>query len=176
MKFPASVGEHCAAGSISPVPPSISHTIPVSQGSQSISRWKRPISIPKSSSLLLTGSPKAKSGWECCPDAPWGLVLWPLPSGAWSSAWSAPGWRSFPCCPVWASLAVASLHFLLSCHRGDIVPMPPWGAEQRDQSPPWCSVIMRVNIVLCPFWCPFKCSKKDKNLQSISDLAESLSE
>lgn len=34
---------------------------------------------------------------------------------------------------------------------------------------------MRVSTVLCPFWCPFKYSKKDKNLESISDLTESLS-
>lgn len=35
---------------------------------------------------------------------------------------------------------------------------------------------MRVNTVLCPFWCPFKYSKKDKNLELISDLTKSLSE
>lgn len=141
---------------------------------QNISSWKRPIRTTQSSSLPLTTPPTAEPGWQCCPDAPWGLVLWPHLSGACSSAWSAP--RTFPCCPIWASLGVASLHFFTSYHRGDIVPMPPWGAGQQDQSPTWCSVIVRVNTVLCPFWCPFKYSKKDKNLESISDLTESLSE
>lgn len=67
--------------------------------------------------------------------------------------------------------------------RNDVLRISPWAGQQAS-NPPWHIrrandlqiILTGVNTALSGICCPFKHSKKDKNLKPVSDLKKSLSE